>query len=256
MHGVEHLFFLKHIFSDFADWESNAEELASHTQSFRAILDSDDERLSSYLTAFIRNILGSVTPTDFSRCRLLKILFLAQNGDFSFLSRSAICNNDKDSAVANKAKSRSNKLTQNQYDCMMRKRKQKYDSEVVQLPMFPGNIKKLETKLGSNLVSYSKKERFIYEMKHQLNNRSFNNNVNMTYIEVWSKNKGAIKSIKSCLRQKAIEAQRLAEIQKEVCAIHNAQVSINRCSDVTVTFLSDDLMFALNVRYNVTESDV
>lgn len=199
----------------FLDWQSNREELANHTRCFRAILDSEEKTLSSYLTAFIRNVLDSVTPTDFSRCRLLKILFLAQNGDFSFLSRSAICKNNNETDDQKKAK-QANKLTKNQFDCMIRKKKKKLDSEVVELPLFPGNIKKLESKLGSNLVSYSKKERFIYEMKHELNNRNFNGSVNTTYIEIWSNNKGALLSVKSCLRQKALEAQRWAEIEKEV----------------------------------------
>lgn len=197
------------------DWEPDQEELAEYASHFRAILQTQEWKLSSHLSAFIKNILDSVTPTDYSRCRLLKILFLAQQGDFSFLTRTAICKNNVETTNVKKVKPVSNKLTQKQFEIMERKKKKKLDSEVVELPMFPGNIKKLETKLGSDLVKFSKKERFFYEMKHQLNNRSFNNDVNTTYIEIWSRNPGAIKSVASCLKQKATEAQEMAETIKE-----------------------------------------
>ena len=200
-----------------SDLESHAHELASHVQRFRALLGEENGKLSAYLAAFIRKILDSVTPTDFSRWRLLQILFLAQNGDYSYLSRSAVCKNHKDTGTQIRAKTRPKKLTKNQFDCMARKRKQKYGSEVIVLPMFPGNIKKLETKLGTTLEKYSKKERFMYEMKHQLNNRNFDHNVNKTFVEIWGKNQSAIKTMKHYLRERAVEAQRMAEVQKEVC---------------------------------------
>ena len=209
--------FYGHVFVMLSDMELNAHELASLTQSFRALLDEENGKLSAYLTAFIRYILDTVTPTDFSRCRFLQILFLAQNGNYSYLLRSAICKNHKETGTHSRAKSRSKNLSKNQFDCMARKRKQKYGSEVIVLPMFPGNIKKLETKLGTTLEKYSKKERFMYEMKHQLNNLNFDHNVNKTFVEMWGKNQGAIKTMKHYLREKAVEAQRMAEVQKEVC---------------------------------------
>ena len=176
--------------------------------------------MSPYLAAFIKNILDSVTATDCSRCRFLNILFLAQKGDFSLLTRQAICKNSVEIVDIKKPKRKPNKLTQKQYDIIMRKKRKRMESEVVELPMFPGNIKRLEANLGSNLADYSKERRFIYELKYRLNNRCFDSNVNKTYIQIWYKTPDVLRSIKACLIQKARTAQLQAQRDKEVSKIN------------------------------------
>ena len=172
-----------------------------------------------------------MTPTDFSRCRLLKILCLAEKGDFSFLSRCAISKN----STEKKIKPKSNKITQKQFECLIRKKRSKLYSEIIELHMFPGNMKKLETRLGISLGNYSKKERFIYEMRHKRNNTNFNNNVNKTYIQIWGKNRDTINLVKKCLIQKAREAQQQAECEREVSFQHYDYRPLSDVIHVNVT---------------------
>ena len=195
-----------------SDWKPDREELAKHLSCFRTLLGTQELKLSLHLFVFMKDILDSVTPADYSRCRLLKILFLAQQGDFSFLTRAGIRKNNMTDNIA-KLKPKSTKLTKKQFDKMMRKKKRKWDSEVVELLILPGNIGKLETLLGSDLLTFSKQERFIYELKHQLNNNSFNNDVSKTFVEIWTRDPGNRKSVASYLRQAAVATEEMDDIK-------------------------------------------
>ena len=199
-----------------SDWEPDQLKLSECISYFRTMLETENHNVPSILVTFIKNLIDSVIPTDCSKCRLLNILYLTHKGDFSFLTREAICKNCTESVQAVKPKRRPKPLTQQQYDYIIRKKRKKMDSEVVTLSMFPGNIKKFETKLGASLADYSKKEGFIYELKHRRNNRCFDDNVNKTYIQIWSNTRPHLYSIKCVFIQKAIEAQRQMQVEKEV----------------------------------------
>ena len=194
----------------FSDWQPNEEELTEHVICFRAILQNQDQSISSHLTIFVNSILDTVTAADYSKCCLLKILLLAQNGDLSFFTRQTISNNIVKSVELNKKEETPPKVSEKQYEYMMQKTNKGMEPEVVEISVFPRSVKKLERKLGSNHVNYSKKGRFIYEIKHQINKRNFNDNVNI-YTEIWSKHCSALHSVESCLKQIAMETQQQAE---------------------------------------------
>ena len=55
-------------------------------------METEKDRLSSTLISLLKEIAETVTAGDYSRCHLLKILYVSQFGDFSLLSRAAINN--------------------------------------------------------------------------------------------------------------------------------------------------------------------
>ena len=202
-----------------SDWQPDQEKLAEYVSYFRTLLKTNEHTVPVTLVPFIKNILGTVTPSDYSRCRLLEILFLAQNDDFSLLTRLAICRNMVDGVELSKIKRKTNPFTEKQFELMMKKKKRKMDSEVIELPMYPGHVKQLDSKLDSSLVEYSKKEQFVFELKYGLNRGSFTNSVDKTYIQIWGTDPGAIQSVKTHLIRKAREVQEQALCEHEVLYI-------------------------------------
>ena len=73
-------------------WQRNSTELTGHKTFVQSILETEKERLSSTLISLLNEITETVTADDYSRCHLLKILYVSQFRDFSLLSRAAINN--------------------------------------------------------------------------------------------------------------------------------------------------------------------
>ena len=166
---------------------------------FRAMLRKEEQRLSTFSTAYITNILDSSDPTDYSRRRLLDVLSSAQAGDFSLLIDIRELTKIRDDPVI---------LTEKQFEIMMREKKKHMELDENAPPVFSKSTCTLEPRVQvSKRVKFSKSGCYIHTMEHERTLRSFNNKVNMTYIEIWNENEGAIDSVDNYIRKSNREAQ-------------------------------------------------
>ena len=206
------------IISFVSDLQLCKDKISESVNYFKNLLQSHEQTMSISLAAFIKSTLDCVGMVDYSRLRFLQILFMAKNGDFSLLTLGAICRNYVEAEADNlkKIKQKTDKFTEKQYDLMMRKKRRKMWTELIELPMFPGHFKKLNVKIGSSFADYSKQERFIFQLNYPLNHGSFRNGVEKTFINIWSKEVDAIDDLKKYLCPKAEEVQAEALMEHEV----------------------------------------
>lgn len=195
------------------EWHADEAQLSEHVQNLQNMLQTNTQKLSKFLVEVLKTVLETVNPSDYSRCRLLQILFLAQYGNFVLLTRSAI----RENAVAcfdtevlkeyqeyrekEKLKDRALQMTSKMFKFSnpeMRHISSSEDDHCDHSSYTDAH----EFDLND---SHSKKGNLICALNRFTTKRNFDNNVNRSHIDIRRSNPGAVRALRSVLKQQERE---------------------------------------------------
>lgn len=177
--------------------------LLGYKENLEKILEQEKNVLPRSLIIFIEKCLNTGTGSDYSLGQMIILLVKAKRGDYSMLSRAALSTNSKLSEKEQQRNiNRNKKLTPSQIEIIISKKKKRLNSEVIKLPVFPGNFPKMKT-------DFVKENKGFIQLQYDLNNQSFAENKIETYVRVW----GDPANLKT-LNQRLIEEAKV--VQKQV----------------------------------------
>ena len=177
------------------------------------MLQTNNNKLSNFLVSYLKKVLEAVkfNPSDYSRCRLLQILFLAHYDNYVLLTRSAIKENAVFSFDTEVLKD---------YQEFRQKEKMKDGALKLTKNMFktsnPG-IRHISASDDGHCSqssfadahkchdSHSKKENVICTLNGFTTKRNFDNNMKRAYADVRMNNPGSVRSLRSVLKQQRRE---------------------------------------------------
>ena len=192
-----------------SEWQPDDTQLSEHVLYLQSMLQTNKQKLSKFLVEILKNVLETVNPYDYSRCRLLQILFLAQYDNFLLLTRSAIRVNaiacfDTEVLIdyqeyreKEKKKDRALQMTSKMFKFS------NHDTRHISAP--DGDHCGLNSSTDANEYhfndSHSKKGTLICALNRFTTQRNFDNGVNRSHIDIRRSNPGAVRALRSVLKQ-------------------------------------------------------
>lgn len=192
--------------------------LLSYKETLEKILEKQRSILPKSLIMLIEKCLNTGTASDYSLGQMITILVKAKHGDYSMLSRATLSTNSKLSEKElQRSINRNKKLTPSQVEIIISKKKKKLKSDLIKLPVFPGNFPKMKT-------DFVKENKGFIQLQYDLNNQSFAENKIETYVKVW----GDPANLKT-LNQRLIEEAKV--VQKQVDNERRVKYTYNNYSE-------------------------